>query len=289
MRMTTKLRELIRGDKLPWNVAVYDGLTAKIAAEAGFDVVSSGGTAIAASLGLPDVELYSVTENLNATRNIVSASGIPVIADIDTGYGNALNVMRTVREFEQIGVAAVQLEDQVSPKRCPALGEAEILPFEDAVGKVRAAVAARRDPDLVIIARTDATDVEEACRRTRAFAEVGADMVFTVNKCCSSYDDLRRIREAAGVPIKLHMMGWVEDLTYEQIRSVAGCAGWGFPALLTVVKALQTNMAALLSTKSSKNLPIATPPWADFVKFIGYPEIERLSAEFIPQHAAHAD
>jgi methylisocitrate lyase len=283
--MTTKLRELMASEKVPWSMAAYDGLTAKLVCEAGYDVIAAGGTSIAAGLGLPDVELYSVTENLHATRNIVAASTVPVIADIDTGYGNAINVMRTVREFEQIGCAGLILEDQVSPKICPAMGDAEILPLEQALGKVRAALAARTDPDFVIVARTDAVDVDEACRRVKAFGEAGADMVFTVNKCSKSIADLRKIRKAAGVPIKLHLMGWVEELTYDEIKSVAGVAGWGFPTLFTVVAALRSNLAAIHKTKSTQSLPIPMTALQDFKSFIGFPEIEKLMDEYMPAPA----
>ena len=155
-RMTTRLRQYVSSGDVAWSVAAYDGLTAKLACEAGFQVISSSGFQIAASMGMPDAELYTMSENLSATRNVVSSSTVPVIADCDTGYGNAINVMRTVREFERIGVAGLLLEDQVCPKRCPAMAEPEILPIDEAVGKIRAAVAARTDPDLVIIGRTDA-------------------------------------------------------------------------------------------------------------------------------------
>jgi methylisocitrate lyase len=280
--MTTKLRELIASDNIPWSMAAYDGLTAKLVSEAGFDVIAAGGTSIAAGLGLPDVELYSMTENLHATRTIVAASSVPVIADIDTGYGNAINVMRTVREFEQIGCAGLILEDQVSPKICPAMGEAEILPFEQALGKVRAALAARTDPDFVIVARTDAVDVDEACRRVKAFGEAGADMVFTVNKCSKNISDLRKIRKAAGVPIKLHLMGWVEDLSYEEIKSVAGVAGWGFPTLFTAVAAIRSNLGAIQRTKSTRDLPVPMTSLPEFKAFIGFPEVEKLMDEYMP-------
>lgn len=282
MKITERLRELLASDNLPWFAGGYDGLTAKLICEAGFDIVLSSGFEIAASMGLPDAELYTLSENLSATRHMVTASNVPVIADADTGYGNAINVMRTVREFEQIGVAGILLEDQVLPKRCPAMVEPEILSIEEATGKIRAAVAARKDPDLVIIGRTDATDVDEACRRVRAYAAAGADMVFTINRCASSFADLARIRDAAKVPLALHLMGWTEELTPTQIRSVAACAGWVFPTLLTVTEALRRNLLALNRDKSSRSLPQPLTALADFKKLIGFPELEKLQADFIP-------
>lgn len=283
MRMTTRLRQLLARDEIAWTAAAYDGLTAKLVAEAGFDVVSAAGFQIAASMGLPDAELYTLSENLAATRNIVRAAGIPVIADADTGYGNAINVMRTVREFEQAGVAGLLLEDQVSPKTCPAMGDNELVSIEEGAGKIRAAVAARTDPDLVIIGRTDAATVEEACVRVKAYAAAGADMVFVINKCPKTFDDLVRIREAAGVPIKLHLMGWIGELSQAQMKAVSNCAGWAFPTLLTVTEALRRNLSALHASKSERALPMPQTALGDFKSFIGFPEIERQQDLFLPK------
>jgi len=282
MRMTTRLRAIMRGKDLPYGAAAYDGLTSKLVSEAGFDFILAAGGQIAASFGLPDAELYSMTENLQATRRIVASGSIPVIADCDTGYGNAINLMRTVREFEQIGVAGLLLEDQVVPKRCPAMADPEIISIEEGVGKIRAAVAARVDPDLVIIARSDATDVVEACSRLKAYAAAGADMVFTINRCAKSYDDLRHIREVAGVPMLIHLMGWVEQLSEAERRSVAGCAFFGFPTVLTVAQAMRLNLATMHRTKSTAQLPVPTMTLHDFEKFIGFPQIAELQREYIP-------
>lgn len=282
MQMTTRLRELIERPQIGWKAAVYDGLTTKLACEAGFDALTIAGFQVAAAMGLPDAELYTMSENLSATRYIVNASTVPVIADCDTGYGNAINVMRTVQEFERAGVAGLILEDQVSPKRCPAMADPEILPFDEAVGKIRAAVAARVDPNLVIIARTDAIDVDEACRRARAFADAGADMILTINRCCQSYEDLCKVRDAAGIPLNVNVMGWVEQLSIEQLTSVASLAGSAFTTLLTVVEALRQNFAALQRDKSPKNLPIPVANLGKFKTFIGFPEIERLTQLYIP-------
>ena len=131
MKMTKRLRELAFSGTAASAATAYDGLTAKLVCEAGFDVIGISGFQVSASIGFPDMELYTMTENLNAARNIVRASTVPVISDIDTGYGNALNVMRTVREFEQAGVAGILLEDQTSPKRCPVLAVNELQPIPE--------------------------------------------------------------------------------------------------------------------------------------------------------------
>ena len=139
------LRERLASRRTIWSAGAYDALSAKMIEAAGFDALLTTGFGISASmLGQPDVELYTMTENLNVVRQVVAAVDIPVVADCDTGYGNAVNVMRTVREFEQAGVAALILEDQVVPKRCPAIASVvEVLPVNEGVAKIRAAVEAQ--------------------------------------------------------------------------------------------------------------------------------------------------
>ena len=282
MKMTTKLRQMIASGQTAMGATAYDGLTAKLVCEAGFDVIGISGFQVSASMGIPDLELYSMTEMLIATRYIVQSSSVPVIADCDTGYGNAINVMRTVREFERIGVAGLFIEDQVTPKSCPLLADPELNSLEVSVGKIRAAVAARTDPDLIIIARTDAVTVDEGCRRTQAYAQAGADMVLTISRCAQSYEDLVRIREAAGVPL-LHMLtGWSEKLTPDQLDGVVGVGCFGMPTLFTVAQSLRTNLAALRRTHSSSALPLPMTTFADFKEFIGFPEVEKLQHRFIP-------
>ena len=161
---------------------VYDCLSALVAGHAGFEAVMVSGAGVAASaLGVPDLGLVTFTEAWAQTRAIVNCVDVPVIADCDTGYGNPLNVYRTVQEFEAIGVAALFIEDQVSPKRCGHFSGKDVVATEEMVQKIRAALDARTDPDLVLIARTDARAVhgpDEALARARAYAEAGADIVF---------------------------------------------------------------------------------------------------------------
>ena len=180
--MRKKLRKLIAKGEFFIAPGAYDALTARLVERAGFDVVYATGAGIANSqLAIPDIGLCTMNEILEQVRKMVSAVEIPVAADIDTGFGNAVNLYRTIREFERAGVAAVQIEDQVSPKRCGHFDGKQIVPFDEAVAKIRAAKEARQDPDLVIIARTDAIAVagmDEAIRRAKAFLQNGADMLF---------------------------------------------------------------------------------------------------------------
>lgn len=185
----------------------FDAMSAMLAEKAGAPAVMTSGFALSATnFGFPDVELYTMTENLGVVRNVANAVNIPVIADADTGYGNAINVMRTVREFEHAGVAAMIFEDQLAPKRCPAVAnQVEILPAHEQAGKIRAAVSARRNPDTLIIARTDAPTVSGAIERAKLYVEAGADLVQPISKTFTDLDSLKQLREAAGVPLSLQL------------------------------------------------------------------------------------
>ena len=180
MNRTTRLKELIRAREILVMPGVYDALSAKIAEKCGVKAVQVTGYGLAGSnLGLPDVGIMTKTQMVDLTRNICRAVSIPVMADGDTGFGNAINLYYAVRDFEAAGAAGINLEDQFFPKRCGHMGGKQIIPFEEAVKKIEAAAAARTDPDFVINARTDAiavAGVEEAIRRGNAFAgrrEVG--------------------------------------------------------------------------------------------------------------------
>ena len=160
---------------------VYDGLSARLAVRAGFSAIYATGGGIARSMGYPDLGLLSPSEIVDRLANIVEQAGVPVIADADTGYGNALNVRRAVREFERAGVAAFHLEDQTFPKRCGHYDDKAVVPTADMVQKLRAARDALSDPDLLLIARTDALAVEgfdAAIERAHAYEAAGADVIF---------------------------------------------------------------------------------------------------------------
>lgn len=184
MSAGTSLRRLLSRPEIIIAPGVYDSLSARIAAGAGFSAIYMTGYGTAASLlGQPDVGMLTLSEMVDNARRIVQAVGpqVAVIADADTGYGNPINVTRTVREYEQAGVAAIHIEDQMWPKRCGHMEGKQVIPVQDMVQKVRAAIAARRDPDFVIIARTDAravNGIDDAIARGRAYADAGADVVF---------------------------------------------------------------------------------------------------------------
>ena len=181
MSQATRFRELLRRDGMIVAPGAYDCITARMIARAGFDCVYMTGAGTAATLGYPDFGLVTMTEMVDNAGRIAAAIDLPVIADADTGYGNELNVSRTVREYEARGVAGIHIEDQGFPKKCGHLDDKEIVPREDWLAKIRAAAAARRTPDFTIIARTDARAVigfDEAIARANAALAAGADMAF---------------------------------------------------------------------------------------------------------------
>jgi methylisocitrate lyase len=182
MTAASRLRERLRRPDILVMPGAADALNARLVEEAGFDAVYATGAGIANTLlGLPDLGLATMTEIVEQARRMTAAVEIPVVVDADTGYGNPLNVIRTVRELERAGAAAIQLEDQVSPKRCGHFSGKEVVPAEEMVRKIYAAREARRDSGLLLIARTDAIAVEgfdRAVDRARAYAAAGADVIF---------------------------------------------------------------------------------------------------------------
>jgi 2-methylisocitrate lyase-like PEP mutase family enzyme len=181
MSRASNLRAMMKQDGMIVAPGAYDCITARTIAQAGFPAVYMTGAGTAATLGYPDYGLVTMSEMAENAGRIAAAVDVPVIADADTGYGNELNTTRTVREYEKRGVAGLHIEDQGFPKKCGHLDNKVIVPLDEYLAKVRAAVAARRDPDFVIIARTDsraALGIEEAVRRANAALQAGADMAF---------------------------------------------------------------------------------------------------------------
>ena len=178
---TTRLRELLAADGLIVAPFILNALHARIAESVGFNAVYMTGAGTSAEKGFPDVGMLTMTEMVTNARYIANAVDIPVICDADTGYGNALTTQRTVREYESAGVAGIHIEDQVFPKKCGFFEGKQVVPMEEHVQKIRAALDARRDPDFVIIARCDAyavTGWEDTVLRCKAYRDAGADMVF---------------------------------------------------------------------------------------------------------------
>jgi 2-methylisocitrate lyase-like PEP mutase family enzyme len=181
VRATTRLKNMLKENRIVVAPGAYDGLSARLVEQAGFPAVYASGGAIARSTGVPDMGLISPDEIVTRLSEIVEAVGVPVIADADTGYGNALSAQRAARAFERVGVAAFHLEDQTFPKKCGHYDDKGLVPAAEMVQKLRAVRDALTDPDFIVIARTDAIAVEgyeAALARAAAYLEAGADMVF---------------------------------------------------------------------------------------------------------------
>jgi 2-methylisocitrate lyase-like PEP mutase family enzyme len=175
------LKRRLGRDELLIAPGCFDGLSARLVEEAGFEAAYLSGGAVARSLGIPDIGLVTMSETIERAAQVVAAVKLPIIADADTGYGNAVNLVRTVREFERIGVAAIHIEDQITPKRCGHLDGKEVISLGEMKKKLEAALAARTDSDFCIIARTDARGVhgfDDAIARARSFAKLGVDAIF---------------------------------------------------------------------------------------------------------------
>jgi methylisocitrate lyase len=206
MRKTSQFRRLLKGKKILVAPGAFDGLSARLIERAGFPLIYVTGGGIARSMGYPDMGLLTMSEVIMRVKNIVEVTNIPVLADADTGYGNALNVMRTVREFETVGAAGIHIEDQITPKKCGHYEGKSLVSEEEMVKKIEAAIEARTDPDFVIIARTDARAVEgleNAIRRGRRYAEAGADMIFV--EAPQSVEEIKEIANSISTPLLINM------------------------------------------------------------------------------------
>ncbi len=235
-----RLRALLEGRDPLLMPGVYDGISARLVQQAGFSAAMVGGSGISESrLGLPDLGFLGLEENVRAAHAIAATTDLLLIADADTGYGNAVNVYRTVQEFEAAGAAGVAIEDQVWPKRCGHLRGKDVIPADEMVEKIRAAVEARRDPSLVIKARTDAAavlGVDEAIRRLQMYASAGADHV--VADALTSADDIRKVCDAVQVPVAVNMGFGLRNRSTTPLLSVRELARMGvsavtYPRMLT--------------------------------------------------------
>lgn len=283
---STTLPELIARDGVIKAPGVWDGLSARLAEQAGFNALCASGFAVAAALGMPDAEVFTATEGVDAVRKIHEASDLPIIADIDTGYGNAINAQRTAASMRRAGVSAVFMEDQVSPKRCPiCVGDpVEVTSMAEAAGKVRAAKDGLGD-DALLIARTDAVG-DDALKRAEAYVAAGADLIMPVSKTFRELDEWQRCHELTGVPLvaSLTAWTWVEREFTEEAMAQAGIkiamiATHGVLAAATAIRDSFTRLAA------GEPLPDVSGRYMeheDFVQMIGFPEMEQRQQKYLP-------
>ena len=272
-----RLRDILSAPTVEVMPGCYDALSAKLVADAGFAVTFMSGFAVsAARLGLPDTGLISFAEMLDSVRNCAGAAGkVPLIADGDTGYGNALNVQRTVVEYARAGAAAVMIEDQVSPKKCGHTRGKLVISRDEARMKIRAAVDAARDTDILVLARTDARAVhgfDEALNRCRDFEAEGADIIFL--EAPETEDEMRRFCAAMTKPCMANMVpgGKTPILPPKGLQDAGYKLGLYPVALMTsAIAAMQSTLAALRKPDAGTNLPPSIS-FLELQKVVGFPD-----------------
>ena len=271
----TLLREMLATPETIVAPFVFDCLQAKLAVNAGFDAVYMTGFGTAASRGYPDLGLLTMTEMAANARAISLSVNVPVICDADTGYGNALNVRRTVREYEDAGASALHIEDQVFPKRCGFLAGKQVIPMNEMIPKVRAACDARRDKNLVIIARTDALAVtgwDDVVRRARAYREAGADLIFVDG--IKTVDDLKLYAKNLG---DLPLIYNGDLLPLDDLKNYPFKITIHIGTMLTIYNAIRTAMTDLKRT-GKLDIGTSSKVFEDFIQTMGlqvYQELEK--------------
>ena len=223
MSHTARMRAFLQAPGMVIAPGAYDGLTAMLVAQAGYQAVYMTGAGTSVAHGYPDFGLLTETEMVANAARMARAVDIPLIADADTGYGNELNVIRTIQDYERAGVAGVHIEDQVSPKRCGHLDDKELVPTEDWLAKIRAACHARRDPNFLVIARTDARAVfgfQEALDRASAAVAAGADMIFV--EAPATMEEVAAIPRRIGAPCLLNVVwgGKTPDIDFRDAEKL---------------------------------------------------------------------
>jgi 2,3-dimethylmalate lyase len=281
MKKTAELKSLFLDKALLIVPGAYDALSAKLIQEAGFKAVYATGAGISnTQFGLADVGLTTQTEILAQVERIISAVELPVIVDVDTGFGNVLNLIRTVKAFERAGVAALQIEDQTFPKKCGHFEGKEVVAREEMINKIKAAVDTRQDQNLAIIARTDARatwGIEEAIERAHAYVEAGADAIFV--EAPETMDEVRRVAREISVPKLANMVEGgktpicaakdLEGLGY-QVALYANCV------LRTSVKAIQKLLQHLIEHGSTIEILDEMITMKERNRITGLEEIYRL-------------
>ncbi|BAY24839.1 carboxyphosphonoenolpyruvate phosphonomutase [Calothrix sp. NIES-2100] len=284
-----KLRQLLARPEIIVIPGVYDCLGAKLAEQSGFEVVATSGFGIAAStLGVPDYGLITASEMLYSVGRIAQSISVPLIADLDTGYGNALNVMRTVKDAVQLGLAGMLLEDQEWPKKCGHFEGKRVIPLAEHAGKIRAAVEARGDSGLVIIARTDARaplGLEEAIARGRAYIAAGADILFV--EAPQSVEELKAIAAAfPNVPLVANIVegGKTPQISAAELQQLGfKIAFFPVTALLAVTKVMTACFAHLKAQGSTANYSELVD-FHDFQALIGVPQYLQIEKKFAAEN-----
>jgi methylisocitrate lyase len=273
------LRELLKQKQIVVSAGAYDGMSAVLARDAGFKCLYLSGAALSASMAMPDLGLLTLEDVARRAREIVRASGLPLIVDIDTGFGEAMNVMRTVRELEDVGVACVQIEDQQLPKKCGHLNDKKLVEVDDMVRKVAAARSAASQ--MVICARTDAAALsfDDALIRAKAYEKAGADVIFV--EALTTIDDIRRVRESISSPLLANMteFGRTPQLSSQEWQAHGyDIVIYPVSAFRVASKAIQNFYGSLQATGSAKDFLPQMMPRAELYEVIKYYDYEALDA-----------
>ncbi len=295
-KQSSRLRELLNAGPTLFVPGCFNAMSARVLEHAGFPAIYMSGYGTSLSLtGLPDAGLLTMTEVITNARYIAQAVNIPVIADADNGYGNAINVIRTVREFIAAGIAGIHLEDQVSPKRCGHVAGRLVIPIEEAVGKMRAADATRKelDPDFLLIARTDARgasggSLDEAIRRANALLAAGADLAFIEGP--TSVEEVRRICAEVKGRVFYNMTGVSPRYTLEEMNALGIAVTIAPGALMRVSLTAMHDLAVQMRDEG----PMAEArffekfskhPLGDLHTFAGFDRIRAWEKEFLGEEA----
>lgn len=287
--MAISLRQRLAQKEILIAPGAYDAFMASLIEKSGFEAVYMSGAGISYSkLGQPDVGFLTQSEMAARAASISAAVKIPVIADGDTGYGNAINVMRTVRMYEQAGVGAIQLEDQQFPKRCGHLSGKELISAEEMAGKVRAAVDARQSDEFLVIARSDATSVaglDESIRRAKMYVDSGADVIFV--EAPRNQDDLEAVAKALpGVALLANMVegGKTPLFNAEELQEM-GYSLVIYPNSLTrrFAKAALDLLKELKSTGTTRHLLDGMMPFKELNKMLGIDSYRELEQKYLPR------
>lgn len=283
--MQSLLKRLQDKNKIIVMPGVYDALSARIAEQMGFEVVFQSGYSVSAGiLGMPDYGFLNAGETVEQARKIVRAISIPLIVDVDTGYGNPLTVWRLIRDLEKAGVAGVFLEDQVWPKRCGHMSGKQVVPIDDYLPKLKAAVEAKRNKEFVIVARTDAIEplgLDEAIRRGREYRKAGADAIFI--EAPRTIDELKRIGKSINAPLVANMMegGKTPLLSAEELRKI-GFRLVVFPltALFAATYAMREALQTLKTKGVTKSFMNSMVTFEEFNKLIDLHKYKQLEKKY---------
>jgi methylisocitrate lyase len=286
LRKTTVLRRLLKEEEVLLAPGCFNALSARLIEQSGFEAIYVSGAAVAGNfLGYPDIGLTTMNDVLENARNIVRVTGLPVICDADTGFGNAINMMRTVREFESAGLAGMQIEDQVMPKKCGHTEGKLLISKAEMVQKVKAAVDARQDPDFVLVVRTDAIAVnglDDALDRALSYQEAGADVIFV--EAPRTQEEMRRICRTFKVPLLANMVeggGKTPILPLRELKEMGyKLVIYPVSAHMAAIKAMQEVLAVLKQDGTTARCASQMVPFQEMFEVVGRSKFVALERKY---------